>query len=85
MSRRWNLYVVRCSDGTLYTGVTLDTGRRLMEHNESSRGAKYTRARRPVVLVYSEEHDDRSSAQKAERRFKALTRKQKEAIVNESR
>lgn len=85
MNHRWKLYVVRCSDDTFYTGVTLDTDRRLREHNETNRGAKYTRTRRPVVLVYSEEYDDRSSAQKAERRFKALTRKQKETIVNESR
>ena len=77
----WFLYVLKCNDGTLYTGVTTDIDRRLDEHNASSKGAKYTRTRRPVELVYWMNYEDRSSAQKAEHKFKRLTRKQKEKII----
>ena len=77
----WYLYVLRCSDDTLYTGVTTDPHRRLREHNTSNRGAKYTNTRRPTQMVYCEEHEDRSSAQKAEHKFKKLTREQKEKII----
>jgi len=79
----WFLYVLRCADNTLYTGVTTDVRRRLKEHNTSSRGAKYTKARRPVKIVYWIDFKDRSTAQKAEYKFKQLTRKQKEEIINE--
>ena len=79
---KWYLYVLQCADNTYYTGTTTDTKRRLEEHNSSSRGAKYTKARRPVKLIYFSEHEDRSSAQKSEYRFKQLTRKQKEEIIN---
>ena len=82
MRNEWILYVLRCSDGTLYTGITLDLERRVQEHNTSRRGAKYTR---PVVLVYSEGHPDRSTALKAEYKFKQLKRATKEEIINESR
>ena len=81
--RQWFLYVVRCSDDTLYTGVTTDISRRVHEHNTGSKGAKYTRARRPVELVYYVDFDNRSSAQKAEYTFKKLTRKQKNEVINE--
>jgi putative endonuclease len=77
----WFLYIVRCSDGTLYTGVTIDVQRRLKEHNYSSRGAKYTRSRRPVDVVHWKLFKDRSSAQKAEYKFKQLTKEQKEKAV----
>ena len=80
---KWFLYILRCSDGTYYTGVTTDVTRRMNEHNTSKRGAKYTRARRPVKVVYYSEYDSRSSAQKAEFDFKRLSRKQKESIINE--
>ena len=80
---KWFLYVLQCSDGTYYTGVTTDMKRRLNEHNTSKRGAKYTKTRRPVKLVYLSGYESRSSAQKAEYKFKQLTRKQKEAIINE--
>lgn len=76
-SRQWYMYVVECADGSFYCGVTTDIQRRLVEHNTSSRGAKYTRSRRPVKLTYSEKHPDRSSALKAEMAFKRLTRVQK--------
>ena len=81
----WFLYVLQCSDGTYYTGITTSISRRLNEHNLSPRGAKYTKTRRPVEVVYWTCFRDRSSAQKAEYKFKRLTRKQKEKIINESR
>lgn len=81
----WFFYVVKCCDGTLYAGVTTDIKRRLHEHNGTSRGAKYTRVRRPVQLVYEESFPNRSTAQKEEHSFKKLTRKQKEEVIGESR
>ena len=77
----WYLYDARCSDGTLYTGITTDLARRLNEHNTSKRGAKYTKTRRPINLVYYELYQSRSNAQKAEHKFKKLTRKQKEKKI----
>ena len=79
---KWFVYVLQCSDGSYYTGVTTDLNRRLKEHNSSNRGAKYTRTRRPVEIIYSLEYEDKSSAQKFEYRFKQLTRKQKEEVIN---
>ena len=79
---KWYLYVVECSDGSLYTGITKDVVRRLHEHNFSIRGAKYTRSRRPVTLRMVEEHPDQSSATKAEIKFKKLKRKQKLEEIN---
>ncbi len=73
----WYMYVVKCRDGTLYTGVTTDLDRRVNEHNSSPKGAKYTATRRPVKLVYAIEKEDRSSACKAESKFKKLSRKEK--------
>ena len=84
MDKTWFLYVLLCSDGTYYTGVTTDIQRRLKEHNTSRKGAKYTKTRRPVKLIYFEDYADRSSAQKAEYKFKRLTRKQKEILINEA-
>ena len=78
----WYLYVVECSDGSLYTGVTTDVQRRLSEHNNTSKGAKYTRSRRPVRLVYYEKHSDRSSACKAEYALKKLSRKKKLELIS---
>ena len=77
----WYLYVVRCSDESLYTGVTTNLKRRLHEHNSTKRGAKYTKTRRPVKLVYFEEYEDRSSAQRAENYFKKLCKEEKEGTV----
>ena len=79
----WYLYVVRCSDGTLYTGISTDIDRRVREHNGSKRGAKYTKTRRPVRLVWSKEFNNRSEAQSAEYNFKKLFHKQKWEIINE--
>lgn len=75
--KEWKLYVVLCSDNTLYTGVTTDIDRRVYEHNNTRKGAKYTRSRRPVTLIHEESHDSRSSAQKAEYRIKKLKRVKK--------
>jgi len=77
----WYFYVVKCCDNTLYAGVTTDVTRRVREHNTSVRGAKYTRTRRPVELVYHETYENRSIAQIVESRFKKLTRKQKEKVI----
>ena len=71
MQRYW-VYIVRCSDGSLYTGSTNAVSRRLEEHN-SGRGSKYTRSRRPVSLAYLEKATDRRSALRAEARIKRLS------------
>lgn len=76
------VYIVKCCDGTLYTGITTNLDRRVGEHNSSTKGAKYTRARRPVELVYSKKFRSRSSAGKEEARIKGLTRKQKWEIFS---
>jgi putative endonuclease len=74
----WKMYVVACADGSYYCGITTDIKRRIDEHNGiKKRGAKYTRSRRPVSLLYEESHADRSSASKAEAAFKKKNRKQK--------
>jgi putative endonuclease len=79
----WFLYMVRCVDDTLYTGITTDVERRISEHNGDDRiGARYTRARRPVVLVYSEQAESRSAAASREAAIKKLTRQQKLALCN---
>lgn len=72
----WWLYMLRCADGTLYTGITTDVERRLAEHN-SGRGAKYTRSRRPVEVVYREPCPDKSAALRREIAVKRLSRAHK--------
>ncbi len=64
------VYIVKCADETLYTGIAKELERRIDEHNGSDKGAKYTRVRRPVTLVYSEEYADRSLASKREYEIK---------------
>ena len=76
----WFLYVLRCADGTLYTGVTTDLTRRVVEHN-SGRGARYTAGRRPVALLAAWRFPDRGSAQRAEARFRRLSRARKLALA----
>lgn len=68
---RWHVYMVRCSDASLYTGVTTDLDKRIAEHNKGT-GARYTRTRRPVVLVYSERAPDRATAQRREAAIKRM-------------
>ncbi len=77
----WHTYILKCADGSLYTGSTNDLERRVKEHNESTLGAKYTRARRPVTLIYSAPCADRSEAAKEESRIKGLTRVEKLQLV----
>ncbi len=74
------VYILRCGDGTLYTGCTNDLNRRLAAHS-AGRGAKYTRARLPVALVYQEPAADRSQALRREAAIKALPRAQKLALI----
>ena len=74
------VYIVRCNDGTLYTGITTEIDRRIEEHNGTDKGAKYTRNRQPVELVYIAEFPDRASASSEEYRIKKLNRKQKELL-----
>jgi len=75
------LYIIRCADDTLYTGIAKDLTKRIEEHNTSPKGAKYTRNRRPVVLVYSEEHSDRSAASKREYVVKKMRRLEKLELI----
>lgn len=77
----WYVYILECSDSTLYTGITNNLKRRVAEHNNSKLGAKYTRARRPVKLVYSSEFKTRSEAQIEECRIKRLTRGGKKKLI----
>lgn len=74
------VYIVRCSDDTFYTGYTNDLDRRIQMHNEGQ-GAKYTKGRRPVKLVYSEKFKSKSKAMKREYEIKQLRRKDKENII----
>jgi putative endonuclease len=76
----WTVYLARCGDGTLYTGVTTDPERRLAEHNAGC-GSAYTRARLPVVLIYRENGLDRSAALRREHAIKRLTRAEKEVLA----
>jgi len=76
------VYILECSDKSLYTGITTNIEKRVSEHNNSNKGAKYTKARRPVKLVYSEPSKDRSSASKREYAIKKLTRVKKLQLIN---
>jgi putative endonuclease len=81
----WRVYIVRCADGSLYTGIAIDLERRIAEHNaDSGLGASYTRSRRPVTLVYEEAAADRSAASKREYRIKQLSRMEKLALIDGS-
>lgn len=80
MTQTHYVYVVECSDGTLYTGYTTDVARRLAEHNDGT-GAKYTAGRTPVTLRYVEYHDSRSAAQSREYEIKSYSRREKEQLV----
>lgn len=73
--------MLKCSDGSIYTGITTDLNRRVDEHNSSPKGAKYTRVRRPVKLIYSESYEDKSSASKREYVIKQLSKIQKLSLI----
>jgi putative endonuclease len=75
------LYILKCADKTLYTGITVDLERRIKEHNFSKLGAKYTSSRRPVKLVYSKKFRNRSLALKEENRIKNSSRKEKLLLI----
>ena len=81
MDKKQYVYILKCADGTYYTGYTTDPERRTQVHN-SGKGAKYTRARRPVKLIYTEEYDDKTEAQRREYAIKQLTRAEKEKLIN---
>jgi len=81
MSKTWFTYMVRCNDNSLYTGVTTDLTRRVNEHNSKSKGAKYTRNKQPVVLVYHKAQDNRANACKYEYTLKKLPKNKKEQLV----
>lgn len=76
----WFVYMLRCGDGTLYTGVTDDVPRRLAAHR-SGKGAKYTRGRGPLELVYQEQVPDKSAALRREYQIKRLSRQEKEKLI----
>jgi putative endonuclease len=77
---RWHVYLVRCRDGSLYTGITNDLAGRIEKHN-SGKGAKYTRSRRPVELVWSEAKRNESYSRKREAELKKLTRTKKLELI----
>lgn len=80
MESQWHLYILRCGDGSLYTGITTDVERRLEEHR-SGKGAKYTRGRAPLELVYREACESHSHALKREYEIKSMKREKKEALI----
>lgn len=77
----WKVYMVRCSDGTLYTGITKDIAKRIMAHNSDRDGARYTRSRRPVSLVYSEKAESKAAAARREYQLKKLPRAEKDRLI----
>ena len=83
MEKKWYLYVLRCGDGTLYTGITTDVQARFAQH-QAGKGAKYTRGRGPLVPVYRENCEDMSAAFKREYAIKQLTRAEKLALIREN-
>ena len=82
MPTNYYLYILKCADDTLYTGITVDLPRRVKDHNSAELGAKYTRGRRPVELVFSKAFDNRSVASKEERLIKRLSRRQKLELID---
>jgi len=77
----WQVYIIRCTDGSLYTGITTDVSRRFEEH-ATGKGARYFRGRKPASVCYSETASDRSEASKRESEIKQMTRAQKEELIN---
>ena len=82
MEQKWYVYILRCADGTLYTGITNHPERRLSAHNAGT-ASKYTRVRRPVAMVYREEVESKADALRRELLIKKLTRQQKESLLGE--
>lgn len=82
-SRSWSLYILRCGDGSLYTGIAVNVAKRLAAHR-SGKGAKYTRGRGPLQLVYTQECGSHSDALRRELEVKALPREEKEKLISAS-
>lgn len=82
MLKQWCVYIVRCNDGSLYTGMTNDIERRILEHNALGGGAKYTRSRQPVELVYMEKVASRSVAAKREYLIKKMPLVEKRRLAD---
>lgn len=80
MEKTWKLYMLRCRDGSLYTGITTDVEKRVAAHN-AGKGAKYTRGRGPLELVYCEDCGDHSAALKRELDIKSLTKEEKLKLI----
>ncbi|HEX7724352.1 MAG TPA: GIY-YIG nuclease family protein [Candidatus Paceibacterota bacterium] len=80
--QKYFVYIVRCADNTLYAGSTKDVARRVEQHNTSKQGARYTKSRRPVTLVYSQKVKDVSAALRREAEIKRLSRAEKEVLVS---
>lgn len=78
------LYILQCADKTLYSGITVNLEHRIIQHNSSRLGAKYTRGRRPVKLVYFKAYRNRSSASKAESKLKKISRSEKLKLIANS-
>ena len=78
----WFIYIVKCADDSLYTGITTHVERRIQQHNQGTLGAKYTKTRRPVVEVYRESAKSRSEASQREYQIKQLSKTQKLALIN---
>ena len=78
---RFYVYILKCRDNSFYTGYTADLGRRIKEHN-TGKGAKYTRARKPVQLLYWEDHISIQDAMRREREIKRLSREKKIQLMN---
>lgn len=78
----YHLYILRCADNTLYTGIAIRIKERIHKHNTSNRAAKYTRSRRPVRLVYTKSFRTKSKALREEYRIKQLSRTQKLALIS---
>jgi len=81
IKKAWYVYIVRCRDKSLYTGITTDLSRRISEHNSSKNGAKYTRHRQPVTLVYHEVAPSRSAATSREYRIKKMATANKKELI----
>ena len=79
----WYLYIVRCRDGSLYTGIATDVDRRLVEH-EANKGSKYLRGRGPLKLVFQRRVGKKGQALKIERKIKGLSRQEKEELIKDS-
>jgi putative endonuclease len=80
-SKVWYIYILRCRDNSCYTGITTDIQRRLIEHNSQGNGAKYTRGRQPVILIYHEQAPTRSAATKREHQIKKMSHSAKEYLA----